>query len=108
MAWTRQLHKGGCKGKADGCTGCGLWASTVRFGKGPNDRITRTHRLKTVIEKWAAKLAAERDAGEFVDPRRAEITVGEWRERCKDGVRREKASIKRDESHWRCHVAPRW
>jgi site-specific recombinase XerD len=86
----------------------GLWASTVRFGPGPKDRITKTHRLKGWVDRWAADLEADVRRGSFIDPRKAEVTVGAWRERSLNARRKEKASKARDDSHWRCHVAPRW
>ena len=95
MAWVRQLPSG-------------LWAATVRTGPGSADRITVTDRLKTVVENMAAEIKADVRRGDFVDPRLARITVGDWWERCKGAVHREKASRKRDESHWRVHVEPRW
>jgi integrase len=92
VAWVRKLPSG-------------LWAATVRT---PAGRITETHKLKGAIEKWASDLESDARRGDFIDPRAAEITVGAWWEQVKDSRRLEKASRKRDESHWRNHVAPRW
>ncbi len=105
MAYTRQTHTKLCP--RTGKCGC-HWASTVRFGPGPRDRITETDASKTVISKWAADREAEIRRGDFVDPRRAEITLGAWREQCQGSRHQERASRKRDESHWRVHVGPRW
>jgi integrase len=92
MAWVRKLDSG-------------LWAATVRT---PAGRITETDRLKGTVEKWAANLESDVARGDFIDPRAAEVTIGEWWERTKDSRRLELASRRRDESHWRNHVAPRW
>lgn len=95
MAWVRQLDSG-------------LWAATIYTGLGPTDRLTETHESKTVVEKWAKGLEADRIRGTFIDPRLGQITVGEIWELYGDGRRLERASRKRDASHWRNHVGPRW
>ncbi len=95
MAWTRRLPSG-------------LWASTVKYGPNPNDRITRTDESRAVVARWAADQEAEIRKGTWIDPRKAEITVGEWWQRSRGSRHQEKASKARDESHWRCHVEPRW
>lgn len=97
MPWTRQLppNKDGVR----------LWASTVRT---PAGRRTRSHRLKGRVEHWARELEDDIRRGDFIDPRLAETEVGQWWDRCKGGRHLEQASRRRDESHWRCHVEPRW
>lgn len=92
MAWVRKLPSG-------------KWAATVRT---PAGRITETHQLKGFVERWAADLERDVRHNDFVDPRAGDITVGQWWERCRDSRHQEKASKARDESHWRCHVAPVW
>jgi integrase len=81
------------------------WAATVRTSAG---RITQTFALKGAAENWAAELESDGRRGDFVDPRRAEITVGDLWLEAKDARHLELASRKRDESHWRTHVEPRW
>ncbi|MEV4197069.1 tyrosine-type recombinase/integrase [Micromonospora globbae] len=94
MAWIRQLPSG-------------KWAATVRLPNG--QRVTETHRLKGAISQWAADLEADIRRGDWIDPRAGKKTVGEcWEEWGTSSRRLEKASRKRDESHWRVHVAPRW
>lgn len=97
MAWIRQLppNKDGVR----------LWAATVRT---PAGRITESHRLKGRVEHWAAGIEDDVRRGDFIDPRLAEVEVGEWHARCRDARHLEQASRRRDESHWRCHVEPRW
>jgi len=92
VAWVRKLPSG-------------LWAATVRT---PAGRITESFPLKGQAQKWAADLEADARRGDFIDPRRAEITIGAWWDEVNGARRLEKASRKRDESHWRVHVAPAW
>lgn len=105
MAYIRQTHNSKCNGK-ERC-GC-LWAATVYYGKGSNDRITRSDPSKTVITRWAEDLEADIRRGDFIDPRLAETTVAEAWKRFKGAKHKELASRRRDESHWRVHVEPRW
>ncbi|MCT2281793.1 site-specific integrase [Micromonospora chalcea] len=94
MAWIRQLPSG-------------LWAATVRLPDGK--RVLETHRLKGAVSTWAADLEADIRRGDWIDPRAGKKTVGEcWEQWGTTSRRLEKASRKRDESHWRVHVAPRW
>ena len=90
--WVRQLDSG-------------LWAATVHT---PAGRITETDRLKSVVQDWADDLVAGDGRGDFIDPRLGKVTVGELWHRFADARRLERASRKRDESHWRNHVAPHW
>lgn len=92
MAWVRQLPSG-------------KYAATVYT---PAGRITETHKLKGVVDKWASDLEADIRRGEFLDPRLAQKTVADVWERFFDSRKLEKATKKRDESHWKCWVEPRW
>lgn len=92
MAWIRQLPSG-------------LWAATCYT---PAGRITESDPLKSVVAKWAGDLEADIRRGDFLDPRRAKTTIGAVWDRYGSTRRLEKASRKRDESHWRTHVEPRW
>src|SRR5690606_20099622 len=93
MAWIRRLPSG-------------LWAATVRLPDGR--RITRSNELKGVIKQWADELESDIRRGDWIDPRAGEVTVGEWWERTRGARRLELASRRREQSHWRNHVAPRW
>lgn len=93
MAWIRQLPSG-------------LWAATVRLPSGK--RVTESDRLKGRVERWASDLESDIRRGDWIDPRAGEVTVGEWWARTKDSRHLERASRKRDQSHWTNHVAPRW
>lgn len=92
MAWIRQLPSG-------------LWAATVYT---PAGRITETRELRGAVKEWAGKLEADIHRGEFLDPRLARHTVAEVWTKYSGARRLEMASRKRDESHWRCWVEPRW
>jgi len=97
VAWIRQLpaNKDGVR----------LWAATVRT---PAGRITETDRLKDVVKAWAGEQEAQVRRGDWIDPRNAEKTVTAVWDLHSGARRLEMASRKRDESHWRCHVQPRW
>src|SRR5690606_36664133 len=92
MAWIRILASG-------------LWAATVSLPDGR--RVTETRELKGAIERWATELESDIRRGDWIDPRAGRITVGECWQRWGQTRRLERASRKRDESHWRNHVAPR-
>lgn len=83
-----------------------LWAGTVRLPDGR--RVTRTDELKGVVDAWAADLEADTRRGDWIDPRSGKVSVGECWTRWGRSRALEKASLKRDTSHWRCHVQPRW
>jgi integrase len=82
------------------------WAATIRSPAGL--RITETFPLQSLAQAWADDQVASVRRGDWIDPREGEATVGALYERF-DGARRlEKASRKRDASHWRVHVEPYW
>jgi site-specific recombinase XerD len=98
MAWVRQLPPR----KSDGVR---LWAATVTT---PVGRITESDKLESAIRAWAQEQEVDIRRGTWIDPRGGDITVGAWHTRCERSRHLERASRKRDESHWRVHVAPRW
>jgi integrase len=98
MAWIRRLPP-----RADGTQ---LWAATVLLPTGR--RVTKSHERRTWVADWAADLEADIRRGDWIDPRAGRITVGELWDRYGEDRRLELASRRRDESHWRCHVAPYW
>lgn len=95
MAWVRQLDSG-------------LWAATIYTGVTPTDRITETHESKKIIENWAKAQEADRARGVWWDPRLARTTLGSIWQLYGEGRRLEKASRKRDASHWKNWVEPQW
>jgi integrase len=82
-----------------------LWAATVRT---PGGRITESFKLKSHAEDWANDQEADVRRGDWIDPRLGEVIVADWWQRMANSRRLEKASRKRDQSHWRCHVEPYW
>lgn len=83
-----------------------LWQATVRLPTG--ERRSKSDPLKSVVKAWADEMEAAARRGDVIDPQRGKLTVGDLWERYADTRRLEHASRKRDESHWRCHVAPKW
>jgi integrase len=92
MAWVRQLPSG-------------LWAATVYS---PAGRITESAELKSLITKWADDLEADIRRGTFHDPRLAKHPLAMVWARFEPSRRLEMASRKRDQSHWKVWVEPRW
>lgn len=84
----------------------GLWMARVRMPNG--QRVSKTHRLKGTVQAWADDLESDCRRGDWIDPRSGDVTVGQMWDRARDAKRLERASRKRDESHWRNHVEPRW
>jgi integrase len=83
----------------------GLWANTIHT---PVGRITETHELRGALVAWEQSLKADINRGDFIDPRLAKKPVGEAWEKYAPARRVELATRKRDESHWKVWVAPRW
>lgn len=92
MAWIRQLESG-------------LWAATVYT---PAGRKTESHELRTAIKRWADEQERRVHQGDWIDPKAGQATIADCWTRFEAGRRLEKASRKRDESHWRVHVKPKW
>lgn len=93
MPWIRQLPSG-------------RWAATYRSPTG--ERITETWDLKSQAKGWAEEEEASVRRGNWIDHRLGETTVGECWDRFAGARQLRRASRKRDESHWRVHVEPRW
>lgn len=84
----------------------GLWQATVRLPDGR--RRTRTDPLKAVVKRWADDLESGVRRGEWADPQDGRITVAQWHERWSATRDVERATVAKDDSHWRTHVEPRW
>lgn len=84
----------------------GRWQATVRLPDG--QRRSHSDPLRSVVAGWAAEIERDVRRGEAVDPRAGDATVGELWPKTRDSRRLELASRRRDDSHWRVHVAPRW
>jgi integrase len=92
MAWIRREPSGN-------------WAATVYT---PAGRRRRTFRLEGQAEAWARKQEQSVADADWIDPKAGQVTVGQIWDRYADGRRLASASRKRDASHWKVHVAPRW
>lgn len=83
----------------------GKWQATVRT---PTGRRTRTDQYKAVVRTWAEEEEARVRRGQWTDPHDGRATVGEWWARWVAARHVELATERREESHWRVHIEPRW
>ena len=84
----------------------GKWQATVRLPDGT--RRTRTDPLKGVVRKWALDFEANIRRGEWADPHDGQQTLEQWWDEWRQLRTVERATVARDLSHWRQHVAPRF
>lgn len=83
----------------------GLWQATVRT---PTGRRTKTDQYKSVVKKWAEDQEARMRRGEWADPRDGQMTLDAWWRQWCSARDVELATERREESHWRVHIEPRW
>lgn len=83
----------------------GLWQATIRTPKG---RRTRTDVYKAVVRTWADDEEAKIRRGEWADPRDGRLTLDQWWQQWSAARDVELATQRREESHWRVHIRPRW
>lgn len=93
MAYIRQLPSG-------------KYQATVRLANGK--RTTKTHRLKSVVSKWATEQEAKINAGDHRDPRAGQIKLGEWRKRVSESRGLEAPTRAKLDSIWRTHCEEEW
>lgn len=84
----------------------GKWQATIRTPSGK--RRTRTDPLKSVVRAWAEDAETAIRRGEWADPKDGRLTLTEWWEQWSNARVIAYATQKRDESHWKRHVEPRW
>lgn len=84
----------------------GKWQASVRLPDGR--RRTRTDPLKSVVRRWAEDLEADMRRGVWADPQDGQVTLGQWFADWTQLRVVERATLLRDASHWRTHVAPRF
>lgn len=82
----------------------GKWQASVRLPDG--SRRTRTDPLKSVVRRWALDLEADIRSGEWSDPQDGQQELAAWFEEWSQLRTVERATTKRDASHWRTHVEP--
>ena len=90
----------------------GKWQAAVslpqRLPDGKPRRVTKTHVLKGVVRDWGTKLEAEIAAGAWSDPRSGDLILSAWHEEWYAGRVAAGSTVRKDDSHWRVHVEPRW
>jgi len=90
----------------------GKWQATVyvpvKGASGRRKRLTKTHPLKSVVAEWAKTQEAAASAGGWVSPRRAEMTLAEFRAAWAATHLVETSTRKKNESVWSNHVEPMW
>jgi integrase len=90
----------------------GLWQASVtlpqRLPSGKPRRVTKTHQLKGVVKTWGEKLEQQIAAGKFTDPRAGDMVLADWYALWRAGRSVAGSTQRRDDSHWRVHIEPRW
>src|SRR5687768_14283289 len=87
------------------------WKATITWYEGgQKQRLTKTFDDdENPAREWAYTQLASIRRGDWIDPRNGEVTVAQFWEQAQEGRGHlEAASIDRDASHYRCHVAPKW
>ncbi len=79
-----------------------LWQATVRLPDGR--RITRTDPLKAVVTAWAKETETAAHRGEYTEPTRRALTVGQWQAEWSAGRVVEPETGRRDRSSWENHL----
>lgn len=90
----------------------GKWQGTVslpqKLPSGKQRRVTFTHPLKGVVRDWGTKLEAQIAAGTWTDPRSGDMILSDWHAEWHAGRVAAGSTQRKDDSHWRVHVEPRW
>lgn len=96
------IHK-----RTSASTGATSWQVKYRTPDGA--ARSRTFRLKRDADRFAREVESSKDAGLFVDPRRSEVTVGDWAARwLDDKANLTPATRERYRGVIASHVVPRW
>lgn len=82
------------------------YQATVRMPNG--DRKTKTHKLRSVVDKWGKEMEVRFASGDIRDPRAGEIKVSEWHERRVSARVIDTPTAKKNASLWRTHCEPKW
>ncbi len=90
----------------------GQWQAGVntpeKLPSGEPKRVYKTHPLKSVVSTWAKTLEAQIAAGQWRDPHSGDMILSDWRREWRANRTAEGATTRKDDSHWRCHIAPKW
>ncbi|MGV9536602.1 tyrosine-type recombinase/integrase [Streptosporangium sandarakinum] len=84
----------------------GLWQVSVRLPSGR--RITKTDKLKKVLQTWATDQEAKIAQGHKVNPRAGRITVGEWYGKWWPARVVETETRRGDDIAFRHRILPHW
>lgn len=85
----------------------GQWRA--RYRDATNNEHSRHFRRKIDAQRWLDAVTTAVNTGAYVDPRRTQITVGEWSKRWLDTKVNLKATTRRGyETALRVHVVPHW
>jgi integrase len=90
----------------------GKWKASVyipiKGESGRRLRRSKSHHLKSVVVDWAKQMEGAVSAGKWADSRGAEVTLGEYRASWVEDRIADRATVKKNESQWKNHVAPVW
>jgi hypothetical protein len=75
---------------------------------GPTGRIRGTFSTTAGAERWGRAVKADRDRGNFIDPRLSRVRVADFARRWFAALDVEDKTLEDYESLWRTHVAPGW
>jgi integrase len=84
----------------------GLHQYTVWLPSGK--RITKTHKLKSVVKAWATEQEALVNKGHKLNPRAGRMTLPEWHETWMAARVVEDETRRNDDGCWRNHIEPQW
>lgn len=84
----------------------GRWQATVYHPSGK--RVTHSDKLKRAVEEWARAKETEYKSGAAGPIGGGRVTLDAWWARWVKARRVETATAKKNDSHWRNHIAPRW
>ena len=84
----------------------GKWQATVRHPSG--QRWSKSDPLKRVVKDWADEVEARMRRGDFLDPAAGRITLADWWVKWNKTRRIERATDKKNTSHWTVHVEPKF
>ncbi len=88
-------------------TGAATWQVKYRTPEG--EPRSKTFKLKRDADKFARGVETSKDVGEFVDPRLANITMGEWATRWLTGkANLAESTRERNADIIAAHIVPRW
>ena len=105
--WLRR--KGRCMASIEKRTPKGRTRWYTRYRDPSGTQRTRTFDRKVDAQRHLTSVESAKQAGVYIDPSRAKVTMGEWSERWLAGTAHLKPSTReRYEGILRAHILPRW